>query len=217
MHINPNKKKKQGSQRVSAGDCRQTMLTCTQKLHWYTLSIRTEKPQCICSYVSWQKHRLKGKPRHWRVPASHALLAAWGSQIPPQLAISGRLCFSSSAKQPISPSICFQYWENQHTTQNIILLWLNSHHLLWVWISWPDALLTQGVLSVCLATNQHLEGRPAASLLLHKFCPVCLQCSPTLIYVQFIPGQFFYFHWHWRSVFKDKSCRLQYATTTSCT
>lgn len=51
------------------------------------------------------KNRLKGKTRHQRVPVSCALLAARGSQIPPQLAISGRLLCSSSAKQQISPSM----------------------------------------------------------------------------------------------------------------
>lgn len=110
------------------------------------------------------KNRLKGKTRHQRVPVSCALLAARGSQIPPQLAISGRLLCSSSAKQQISPSMFPTLRKPVHCSKhNPPLAELPSFTL-------GLDLLTSCIVYTrcpfCLSTNQHLEGKPAASLLL---------------------------------------------------
>lgn len=157
------------------------------------------------------KNRLKDKARHWRVPVSCALLAAWGSQIPPHLPIrAGSRTTEQLSRTTNKPKYVFPILRKpaHYSKHKSPLAELPSFTL-------GLDLLTSCIVNTrcpfCLSTNQHLEGKPAASLLLQNFCPVCLQCNPALIYVWFTPGQFLYFHWHWRSVFKDKSFRLQYA------
>lgn len=130
------------------------------------------------------KNRLKGKTRHQRVPVSCALLAARGSQIPPQLAISGRLLCSSSAKQPISPSMFPTLRKPVHYSKhNPPLAELPSFTL-------GLDLLTSCIVYTrcpfCLSANQHLEGKPAASLLLPRLPSVQSTSDLCMVYTRAI-------------------------------